>query len=160
VKNRNAFFAVNPRLPITATLLAGILGLAASFAQADSTDDFQRGAAAHRQGDYQKAVRLWQPLAEKGIVNAQFNLATMYYVGEGVKQDYAEALKWFRKAAEQGDIEAQYYLGHMYLRGEGVAQDEAEARKWFGMNRARRHGGHSHMQQADAPQRLVKADRR
>lgn len=152
--------AVNFLFPVKASLLACILGLASSFAQAGSADDFQRGAAAHRQGDYQKAVRLWRPLAEKGVANAQFNLAAMHYSGDGVKQDCAEALKWFRKAAEQGDIEAQYYLGHMYLRGEGVAQDEAEARKWFGMNREQHHASHRHSAQADSPQRLVKADKR
>ena len=51
--------------------------------------------------------------AKAGDAEAQFHLATMYYVGEGVAQDYAEAAKWIRKAAEQGDAEAQYNLGIM-----------------------------------------------
>jgi TPR repeat protein len=70
-------------------------------------------------------------LADQGDAQAQFNLALMYYEGEGVPQDYAEAIKWFRKGAEQGLAAAQYNLALMYYEGEGVPQDYAEAIKWF-----------------------------
>lgn len=127
--------------PLYAVLLACAMGLTAVTAQAGG-GDFERGAEAHRQGDYQAAIKLWQPLAEKGQVDAQFNLGAMYYSGDGVKQDYVEASKWFRKAAEQGDKKAQHYLGLMYLNGEGVKQSESEAHKWFTRNR--RDHSHNH----------------
>jgi TPR repeat protein len=58
---------------------------------------FDEGVAAYKAGDYVKAVELWQPLAEQGVANAQYNLGIMYDNGEGVKQDYAEAAKWYRQ---------------------------------------------------------------
>lgn len=68
--------------------------------------------------------------ANKGDVNAQFNLGRCYYRGEGVSQDYKVAFKWFAKAAEQGHARAQTGLGIMYINGYGVPQDYNEAIKW------------------------------
>lgn len=143
------FPAVNSFSSAKATLLACILGLTISSAQAGS-GDFERGAAAHRQGDYQAAVKLWQPLAEKGQVDAQYNLGVMYYSGDGVKQDYVEAAKWLRMAAQQGDKQAQYYMGSMYLNGEGVKQSESEAHKWFTRNRRDHRHNHAQMEKWQA----------
>jgi len=93
--------------------------------------DFQKGFAAYKAGDYATALQEWTPLAEAGDEVAQYNLALMYDYGEGVPQDYAEAVKWYRLAAEQGHTKAQYNLGFMYRKGEGVPQDYAEAAKWY-----------------------------
>jgi hypothetical protein len=112
--------------------------------RADVQQDYDRAAMAHRHGDYQTAVKLWRPLAEKGVVNAQFNLGQMYRHSDGVAKDYNEALKWYRKAAEQGDKESQFNLGTMYLNGEGVEKNETEAHRWFTMN----HRQHSHKDHA------------
>lgn len=133
---------------LSAFLCLGALGLltAPLAAQADDTRDFERAAVAHRHGDYQAAAKLWRPLAEEGLVNAQFNLGQMYRYGDGVTQDHAEALKWYRKAAEQGDKESQFNLGSMYLAGEGVAKDEKEAHRWFTLNRVE-HMHHHHSAQ-------------
>ena len=122
------------------------LGLlvAIPLAQADVTQDYERAATAHRHGDYQTAVKLWRPLAEKGVVNAQFNLGQMYRYADGVAKDYNEALKWYHKAAEQGDKESQFNLGIMYLNGDGVEKNETEAHRWFTMN----HRQHSHKDHA------------
>lgn len=139
------FFAVNSFSSVRSTLLACALGLTIFSAQAGS-GDFERGAAAHRHGDYQAAVKLWQPLAEKGQVDAQYNLGVMYYSGDGVKQDYVEAAKWLRMAAQQGDKPAQYYMGSMCLNGEGVKQSESEAHKWFTMNRHDHRHNHAQME--------------
>jgi len=135
--------------PLYAVLLACAMGLTAVSAHAGG-GDFERAAAAHRQGDYHIAVKLWQPLAEKGQVDAQYNLGVMYYSGDGVKQDYVEAAKWLRMAAEQGDKQAQYYLGSMYLNGEGVKQSESEAHKWFTMNRHDHRHNHAQMEKWQA----------
>ena len=42
--------------------------------------DFEDGQAAYRAGDYQKAVRLWKPLAEQGDANTQ-NLSWPIFFG-------------------------------------------------------------------------------
>ena len=71
-------------------------------------------------------------LAEQGNAEAQNNLGTMYYTGQGAHQDYAEAFRWYRKAAEQGDVQAQYNLGLMYYNGQGVRQNFHLSKEWFG----------------------------
>lgn len=131
--------------PASRTLLAlGVLlsSLAAPCAQADVAKDFDAAAKAHRRGEYATAMRLWKPLAEKGLVNAQFNLAQMYRYGDGIGADSGEALKWYRRAALQGDKEAQFNIGSMYMNGEGVARDEEEAHRWFTLNRHQHHHHH------------------
>lgn len=106
-------------------LVAGVYGQALAGAFEDAT-------AAYKRGDYAKAVDLIRPLAEKGDVRAQFNLATIYYNGQAGREDLPEAAKWFRMAADQGDKEAQRYLGFMYANGRGVARDDREAVRWYG----------------------------
>lgn len=93
--------------------------------------DFSAGLKAYEAGDYATALKEWQPLAERGDANTQYNLGLLYARGQGMKPDYAEAAKWYRKAAEQGVAAAQYNLGVMYSNGQGVPQDAAEALKWF-----------------------------
>ncbi len=92
---------------------------------------FDEGVAAYQRGDYATAMRLWRPLAEQGLADAQNILGVMYGKGQGVPQDDAEAVKWYRLAAEQGDAQAQFNLGFRYSKGRGVPQNDAEAVKWW-----------------------------
>lgn len=93
--------------------------------------DFDAGWAAYETGDYATALREWRPLAEQGLMSAQFNLAQMYFQGRGVVQDYAGAVSWYRLAAEQGSELAQFNLAQMYRLGQGVEQDYAVAWQWY-----------------------------
>lgn len=111
-------------------LRAAILILVLGPAQA-AASDFQNGVDAAAVGDYETALALWQPLAEAGHVDAQFNLGLMYDNGTGVPRDLAAAAAWYRRAAEAGDRTAQSYLGEMYARGEGVEQSFEEAVEWY-----------------------------
>jgi len=81
--------------------------------------------------DYQEAVKWFTQAAEQGNAGAQFALAVMYRLGEGITQDYEEAAKWLAKAAEQGIALAQFLLGGSYKNGQGVPQDYEEAAKWY-----------------------------
>ncbi|MDP2786384.1 MAG: tetratricopeptide repeat protein [Sulfurimicrobium sp.] len=121
-----------------------LLALGATAAHAGTEEDFDRGAAAHRMQDYKTAYKIWLALAEKGQVDAQYNIARMIQDGDGTAQNPAEAAKWFQKAAKQGDREARHYLGLMYLRGEGVAASETEADRLFALNRQQHHLHHNH----------------
>lgn len=69
--------------------------------------------------------------AVEGNVEAQYQLAKRYYVGDQVRQDYSQAFLWYRRAALQGHPEAQYNLGTMYLMGEGIEQSDMEAKDWY-----------------------------
>ena len=68
---------------------------------------FDEGLAAYERGDYETALKEWEPLAEHGLAEAQHNLGVMYANGQGVPQDDAGALKWYRLAADQGYSRAQ-----------------------------------------------------
>jgi uncharacterized protein len=104
-------------------VLFGFVGLAyAGFNEANDAYD---------KGDFARAYKEFQVLAEQGNAEAQCLLGTLYAKGHGVPKDYAEALKWYRTAAEHGPAKAQYYLGVMFDTGEGVPQDYGEAIKWY-----------------------------
>ena len=98
--------------------------------------DFQKGLAAYKAGDYATALQEWRPFAELGDVSAQYNLAQMYRKGQGVIQDYKEAVKCWRKAADQGHAKAQTNLGYQYDNGQGVLQDNVLAHMWYNIGSA------------------------
>lgn len=85
------------------------------------------GMTAYRQGDFERAMREWEPLAVRGDRIAQFNLGLMYENGKGAARDKARAAHWYRRSAAQGYADAQNNLGRMYFMGDGVAEDYAEA---------------------------------
>jgi len=77
--------------------------------------------------------QVYQPKANQGDADAQFNLALLYYNGLGIPQDRRYAIYWYTKAAEQGHIQAQYFLGKLYNFGDGeeVRQDFKLAVYWL-----------------------------
>jgi TPR repeat protein len=92
---------------------------------------YEDGVAANKAGDPRKALELWLPLAAQGHVKAQFGVASLYDVGQGVPENQSEAAKWYRRAAEQGNAGAQFAIASAYYAGQGVSRDYAEAAKWF-----------------------------
>ena len=109
---------------------------------------------------------IWQSLfneklqeAKQGNSNAQFDVASMYQNGRGVKSDLSKATEWYKKSAAQknpkavnrlkilqaneerfkkvlaqadkGDAESQYKLGKMYTEGSGVSIDHTRATEAF-----------------------------
>jgi hypothetical protein len=70
----------------------------------------QNAMDAYNRGDYSTALKEWQPLAEQGDANAQYNLGKLYYHGWGVPQDYAQARDWWLKASAQGHLDAKNNL--------------------------------------------------
>ena len=86
-------------------LVALVLGL--SLAAPVGAGPLEDAVAAYKRGDYATAVRLFRPLAEQGLAQAQNNLGAMYASGHGMPRDDAEAVTWYRKAADQGYALAQ-----------------------------------------------------
>jgi len=82
-------------------------------------------------GFSQESVASMLQRAADGNAAAQFEVGSMYAVGEGLPQDYNEAAKWYTKAAEQGCASAQFALGSMCQDGNGVPQDYKEAIRWY-----------------------------
>jgi hypothetical protein len=79
--------------------------------------------------------------AQAGDVDAQYNIGTMYYHGEGVERDLDQALKWFHLAAEQNDTAAQFNLGFMYGKGEGTPKNHRASMEWFKKAASQGHSG-------------------
>jgi TPR repeat protein len=118
----------NVRIPIAAIVLvlSGVFALPAT-------------GATHKAGDVETAVKEWRELADAGDVDAAYQLARVYLLGQGVAPDLAVARHWMRqaalgghelaadclaighgmgkkgrnrlrKAARRGDVVAQYFL--------------------------------------------------
>ncbi|WP_298992841.1 tetratricopeptide repeat protein [uncultured Desulfovibrio sp.] len=79
---------------------------------------------AYNIGQYNKVVKMVQPLASDGNPRAQVLLGRCYENGLGVPQDMETAAKWFRLAAEQNYAEAQVQLGYLYELGAGVPKND------------------------------------
>lgn len=92
--------------------VAGALALSAfatpALAQANDT---KAGVDAFMQGDYDRAVRIWRPLAIAGDADAQYNLGQAYWLGRGVANDPKQAEDWYRRAAEQNQPKARDAYG-------------------------------------------------
>jgi TPR repeat protein len=87
-----------------------MLGAAAAPLSAQSV---RAGIEAWQHADYEGAVRIWRPLAEKGDADAAFTLGQAYRLGRGVPTNLAAAATWFGRAAAKGHLDAQTTLGLM-----------------------------------------------
>lgn len=94
-------------------------------------DAFAEATRVYNTGDYEQAVKLFKPLAEKGNAEAQYVVGMMYRAGRGVERDDNEAKKWYQRASEQGQPMAQFYLGWMHARGKGVPKDHVKGYMWM-----------------------------
>jgi len=61
--------------------------------------------------------------ADQGVLQAQYNLGSMYEQGYGTPKNEQEAFQANKKAADQGYAKAQYKIGIMYLDGLGTKND-------------------------------------
>ena len=106
---------------IKTALLACALAIAAPIAPALAEDA----------PNYIEDMKRWQPKAEAGDAEAQFQLGQMYALGHGFKQNFNSALEWYEKAAAQGNAKARTALGLLYYYGAGVEQNIDKAGEWF-----------------------------
>lgn len=97
----------------------------------EADKDFLLGFEAYKANKFADAERLYRQAAEVGVAGAQYNLAQMYFHGEGVAQDYTKAAHWFEQAAKQGIAEAQHNIGLAYDEGYGVEVDKVRAASWY-----------------------------
>lgn len=67
---------------------------------------FMTGVYLFDEGDFLAAAEQWRPLAEDGVVEAQYRLGRLYRFGLGVGPDVDLARKWLSAAAAQGHEKA------------------------------------------------------
>ena len=85
---------------------------------------------AYQNGDYATALAAWQPLADAGDAQAQFNLAIMYHNGQGTEPDAAKALAYCTLAADNDIPPAQHYLGYLLMDEEISTPDPEKAARY------------------------------
>jgi TPR repeat protein len=91
---------------------------------------FRQGLSAYHSGDYQKALKIWLPLAQREDAASQAGIGFMYHRGMGMPADNQKAAYWLRRAAEHGQPEGQLMLGSLYFYGAGVEKDYFKAYAW------------------------------
>lgn len=111
-------------------------GLAMSAAAAEKPP--LAGWASYQAGDYAAAFLMFKAGAERGDRVAQYDLAMLYWRGEGAPRNRELALKWlqqatrlFEAAAIQGHRDAQVSVATQYYLGRGARQDYASAARWY-----------------------------
>jgi TPR repeat protein len=112
-------------------VLVGLVVTAALMGSAVA-GPLEDGTAAIRHGDYTMALRLAEPLADKGDAEAQYNLGFMYAVGQGVRQDFVRAYMWLDLAAAQGYPDAISYRDRVAanMTSDQLAEARRLAREW------------------------------
>lgn len=100
----------------------GLVALSASVLLAPAAyADVKSGVDAWSAGDYAAAVAQWQPLADRGDPDAQFNLAQAYKLGRGEPLDLNKAEDLYGKAAARGHLQAADSYGLLlFQRGERI----------------------------------------
>ena len=93
--------------------------------------DYEDGVNAAFKGDFETAFYEFTLAAEEGLDLAQYNLAILYFTGQGVEKDAAEAFRWTELAALQGHVAAQFNLGSLYYAGDGVEANPDKAVEIF-----------------------------
>jgi len=115
------------RLAIAALLV--VLGLTPVMA-VPADQGFRDGLSAYNSGDFDKAMKIWMPLAQGEDAASQAGIGFMYHRGLGVATDNHKAAYWLRKAAEHGQPEGQMMLGTLYFYGAGVEKSYVKAYAW------------------------------
>jgi TPR repeat protein len=82
--------------------------------------------------DFDKAKDWLNKAAEKGSLEAKFELAKMRELGLGYTADPVLAMTQMEELAQQGDMSAQYRLGFLYDTGRGIyAKDKGKAYSYY-----------------------------
>ena len=69
----------------------------------------------------------WKLAKEKNDAQAQCNVGTCYFTGNGVKKDFNHALTWFQKSAAQNNLEGIVRVADCQFHGYGIKQDAKAA---------------------------------
>ena len=110
-----------------AAAAALLLAFALAVAPVAARADMGAGWRAYTAGNYEAAVREWQPLAEAGDYQAAYALGMALQVME----QPARAVPWYEQAARAGLTEAQILLGTIYAQSSGVPRNLVRAYAWL-----------------------------
>ena len=104
----------------------------AAVESGDPAAQYQLGLVKLQNGETNDALKLLRASANKGQAAAQYRLAKLYEIGNGVKQDLETARELIDKSARSGNRIAMHDLANFYANGiGGVEQDLSVAAQWF-----------------------------
>jgi len=115
---------------LSAIFFLAIVGAGNVFAS-DAKDWFEKGLAAAREGNYQKAVSLFKKACNAGAALGCRNLGLLYNTGLGVNQSYTKAASSFKKACNAGAAGGCNNLGVSYYKGQGVPLNKIKAYQYW-----------------------------
>ena len=110
--------------------LLGTLLVCTLFAEQKGLKEYDLAMKYLAEQNFKAAVKPLQVAAENNISNAQYNLALMYYQGDGVKQDIKKSAEWLERAAKNGHDRAIANVGRIYMQ----LIDFKKARYWLQIN--------------------------
>ena len=106
--------------------------LNSAASEGDPVAQFQLGLSYLEQGRTNEGVSLIRKSANQNQPAAQYRLAKLYEIGEGVSQDPEMARQLTERAAANGNRIAMHDLALYYAEGRGgVTADLPTAAKWF-----------------------------
>ncbi len=93
----------------------------------------REGVEFYRARNYGKALTCWEESAARGSSAAQYNIARMYALGEGVPRNAMEAYKWMTIASRGGRPEAQKALESIRknMTPEQISEAERRIQKFY-----------------------------
>jgi uncharacterized protein len=126
-----ALSALKPEPPSDETLKS-ITNTLATDAETQTPQAMLKAGRAYLTGDgvpadVERARKLIDGAAQKGVLDAQMLLGMAYFAGKYFPQDRIKAAPYLQMAAAQGNAMAQYYVGMMYLRGGGLERSAEKA---------------------------------
>jgi TPR repeat protein len=83
----------------------------------------QKAVTDYSAGNFEAAYDAFVKLADLGDIEAEYNLAVMYELGQGLEQNYQNAFEYFNRAAGKGNILAISGMARLLYHGRGVEQD-------------------------------------
>jgi len=121
-------------VPLRGLLLVASVGTAMVVVGCNSTEkQVNSGVSAVKSGDYDQALKILVPLAERGESRAAVEVGNMYALGWGVPADDSVADDWFRKAETLGvpPGRSQLDIAFELAAGRGMKRDPARAQLWL-----------------------------
>ena len=101
-----------------------ISSVVACLAAAAPASSLQEAMDMYAAGDPAGAAAAYSELAHSGNSRAQFNLALMFYAGQGVPQNYSDAFVWAWRAKLQGVQQAEVLIARV---ADSISRDERTA---------------------------------
>lgn len=107
------------------------------YAQAKPTCTVRDGVEFYRQRNFGKAFDCWDQNARLGNSAAQFNIARMYVLGEGVPRNLTHAYAWLMIADRSGRPEARKALASLRekMTDEQLVEAEIRVRRFYAEGR-------------------------